>query len=545
MADTDKISDAYFEKPTWMKTWSRIPVKGVYGSEDVASLDYEKDLNEPGEYPYTRGIFPNMYRGRLWTRREVSGHSSPSASNKRLKYLMDQGVTGLNIIGDLPTQLMIDSDHPFAKSEVGVQGTPIVTVQDMMILTRGIPLDEVSFTFSAMTPVMAFYVAAAKKRGISPDKLRGTIINDTIHYRYCYGNKLPLDMGVRLGVDSIGYAIDNMPLWYPFSVECYDLREHGIDAVQELALGFAIAFCLIDECLKRGYQVDDIASKIAFTMAVHIDIFEEAAKFRAARRMWARTLKEKYGATSPKALHFKFHANTNGSMTVRQQPLNNIIRVAYSALAAVLGGTQSMQTVSYDEPIALPTEESARIAVRTQQILAYETGVTRVADPLGGSYYVESLTDKIEDEVRNFLAKIDEVGGLLKAIESEWLDNEITQAAYQYQKEVETGERIIVGKNAFVIPEKQEREAKVHRRSERAAQKHVKNLKEVRAKRNIKKLGTAIEALRRKAENREENLLPAMVEAATAKATIGEIMGTVRQAYGYSYDPFDTLTSPF
>jgi methylmalonyl-CoA mutase N-terminal domain/subunit len=545
MTETKKISDAYFEKPKWTKTWSRIPVKGVYGSEDVAALDYEKDLNEPGEYPYTRGIFPGMYRGRLWTRREVSGHSSPSASNKRLKYLMGQGVTGLNIIGDLPTQLMIDSDHPFAKNEVGVQGTPIVTVHDMMLLTRGIPLDEVSFTFSAMTPVMAFYVAAGKKRGISPEKLRGTIINDTIHYRYCYGNKLPLDLGVRLAVDSIGYAIDSMPLWYPFSVECYDLREHGIDAVQELALGFAIAFCLIDECLKRGYEVDDIASKIAFTMGVHIDIFEEAAKFRAARRMWARTLREKYGATLPKALHFKFHANTNGSMTVRQQPLNNIIRVAYSALAAVLGGTQSMQTVSYDEPIALPTEESARIAVRTQQILAYETGVTRVADPLGGSYYVESLTDTIEDEVQHFLGKIDEVGGLLKAIESEWLGNEIAQAAYQYQKEVESGERIIVGRNAFVIPEKQEREAKVHRRSERAAKKHMKNLKEIREKRDTKKLGKAIDNLYRKTENREENLLPAMVEAATAKATIGEIMGTIRQAYGYSYDPFDTLASPF
>jgi len=328
-------------------------------------------------------------------------------------------------------------------------------------------------------------------------------------------------------------------------VECYDLREHGIDAVQELALGFAIAFCLIDECLKKGYKIDDIASKIAFTMGVHIDIFEEAAKFRAARRMWARILKEKYGATSPKALHFKFHANTSGCMTVRQQPLNNIVRVAYSALAAVLGGTQSMQTVSYDEPITLPTEESARIAVRTQQILAYETGVTRVADPLGGSYYVESLTDKIEEEVQQFLAKIDEVGGLIKAIETEWLDNEMAQAAYQYQKEVETGARVIVGRNAFVIPEKQEREAKVHRKSERAAKKHMTNLKAVRKKRDPRKLGHAVDALYRKAENRAENLLPAMVKAATAKATIGEIMGTIRQAYGYSYDPFNTLKSPF
>lgn len=539
------ISDAYFEKPKWSKTWSRIPVKGVYEAEDVAALDYNKDLNKPGEYPYTRGIFPNMYRGRLWTRREVSGHSSAAASNKRLKYLMGQGVTGLNIIGDLPTQLMIDSDHPFAKNEVGLQGTPLVTVDDMMILTRGIPLDEISFTFSAFTPVMAFYVAAGKRKGIRSEQLRGTIINDTIHYRYCYGNKLPLDLGLRLGVDSIGYAIDSMPLWYPFSVECYDLREHGIDAVQEVALGFAIAFCLIDECLQRGYKIDDIASKIAFTMGVHIDIFEEAAKFRAARRMWARILKEKYGATSPKALHFKFHANTSGCMTVRQQPLNNIVRVAYSALAAVLGGTQSMQTVSYDEPITLPTEESARIAVRTQQILAYETGVTRVADPLGGSYYVESLTDKVEEEVLQFLDKIEDVGGLIKAIETEWLDNEMAQAAYQYQKEVETGERIIVGRNAFVIPEKQEREGKVHRKSERATKKHMTNLKEIRKKRDQRKLGNAVDKLYLKAENKAENLLPAMVKAATAKATIGEIMGTIRQAYGYSYDPFDTLKSPF
>jgi len=545
MTESKGLVDDYFEKPKWTNTWSRIPVKSVYGRADVVGADYEEEINDPGKYPFTRGIFPEMYRGRLWTRREVSGHSSASASNRRLKYLMEQGVSGLNIIGDLPTQLVIDSDHPFAVNEVGIQGTPLATVDDMMILTRGIPMKEVSFTFSAFTPVMAFYVAAGKKRGIGPEKLRGTIINDTIHYRYCYGYNFPLDLGVRLAVDSIGYSINNMPLWYPFSVECYDLREHGIDAVQELAFGFAIAFCLIDECLKKGCKVDDIASKITFTMGVHIDIFEEAAKFRAARRLWAKILRERYGATSPKALHFKFHANTSGCQTVRQQPLNNIIRIAYSALAAVLGGTQSMQTVAFDEPIALPTEESARIAVRTQQILAYETGVSRVADPLGGSYYIESLTNEIEQRTRGLLGRIDDVGGILKAIESQWLDNELAEAAYNYQKEVENGERTIVGRNAFVIPEKEEPKTKVHRRVERSVKKHMANFAKVKGKRDRKKLRNAMDKLYESAEDRDKNLMPEMVEAALAYATIGEIMGTIRQAYGYDYDPFGSVDSPF
>lgn len=545
MTEGKGLVDEYFEKPKWTRTWSRIPVKSVYRASDLMDADYEQDVNDPGEYPFTRGIFSEMYRGRLWTRREVSGHSSPAASNRRLKYLMEQGVTGLNIIGDLPTQLIIDSDHPFAVNEVGVQGTPLATLDDMMILTQGIPMDEVSFTFSAFTPVMAFYIAAAKKRGISPGKLRGTIINDTIHYRYCFGYKFPLDLGVRLGVDSIGYSINHMPLWYPFSVECYDLREHGIDAVQELAFGFAIAFCLIDECVKKGYQVDDIASKIAFTMGVHIDIFEEAAKFRAARRFWAKTLKEKYGATSNKALHFKFHSNTSGCQTVRQQPLNNIIRIAYSALAAVMGGTQSMQTVSFDEPIALPTEESARIAVRTQQILAYETGVTRVADPLGGSYYVENLTNEIENRTSDLLAKIDDMGGILKAIETQWIDNQLAEAAYNYQKEVESGDRIIVGRNAFIISEKEERKTKVHKKDNRSIKSHMTKLQKVREKRDKKKLRNAIDKLYEKSKSGEENLIPGMVEAALAHATIGEIMGTIRLAYGYSYDPFGMIESPF
>lgn len=330
------------------------------------------------------------------------------------------------------------------------------------------------------------------------------------------------------------------------SVECYDLREHGIDAVQEVAFGLAIAFCIIDECLKRNYKINDIAAKIAFTMGVHIDIFEEAAKFRAARRIWAKTLKEKYGATSPKALHFKFHTNTDGCMTVRQQPLNNIIRVAYAALAAVLGGTQSMQTVSYDEPIGLPTEESVRLAIRTQQILGYETGVTRVADPLGGSYYVEALTSELEERICQLLYRIDqEAGGILKAIESGWIDREMDKTSYRYQQEIESGERLIVGRNAFVIPEEKEPKVETHHIVESAVREHMANLKELRRTRDEKKLRRAIDNLYEKAKRRDENMFPEMVEAAMANATIGEIWGTVRQAYGYSYDSFGMLESPF
>lgn len=548
MGNGRNYSEAYYRKSKWIRTWSRIPVEEVYTPQNTNARDYSRELNDPGEYPYTRGIYPDMYRGRLWTVRQISAHSSAEESNRRVQFLFDAGEGGINVIADIPTQIWLDSDHPMAEASVGVQGAPLCTLLDMEALMEGLPIEQVSTTFSTLCPVtLAQYLVVAEKSRIPPDKIRGTTIMDIVHGRFCgYGEEAyPHDLAIRLTCDTIEYAARHLPLWNPVGIECYDLREWGITAVQELAFGFSLAFGYIDELLRRGLDIDDVACKICFTMSAHIDIFEEAAKFRAARRLWARTLKEKYGAKDPKSLKFKFHTNTAGSMMTRQQPLNNIVRAAYGSLAAVLGGTQSLNTTPYDEAISIPTEHSHRTATMTQHILAFETGVANVADPLAGSYYVEHLTDRIEEEVCELLKKIDAVGGGFEAVRTGWIRNEAEKAAYQYQKEVESGERLVVGSNAFQIPEEEEEEPAAHQIVAQAVDKHLARLRRLRETRDQVDLKRAINNLYCKAHDSRENLIGPIIEAVKAYATVGEIMGTIRVATGYDYDARDVLRSPF
>jgi len=547
---TDKMIEAYYEKPGRISTWSGLPLEEVYTPEDLDVLDYATKIADPGEYPFTRGIFRNMYRGRYWTRREVTGYGTPSDTNKRLKYQIEQGVSGLNVIIDVPTNLGLDSDHPLAGGEVGVQGVPLTSLRDMEYLMEDVPMDKLSMSLivsSCITPAcLSMYIALAKKRGIDPATLSGTVQNDPLHTRYCgIRASAPLDLAYKTAVDTIEYCTRNMPKWYPINVNLYDIREQGVSAPQEVAFGLSMARLYVQGVLNRGLGIDDFAPRIAFYCSAHIDFFEEIAKLRAARRLWARIMKEEFGAKDPRSWRFRFGIHTAGCSLVSQQPLNNIIRVAYEALVAVLAGVQSLHCCSYDEPIALPTEEAVRIAIRTQQILAYETGVANVSDPLGGSYYIETLTDRIEDEARRIMAEIDSRGGMMECLRTEWIDREMEKAALAYQKEVERGERKIVGVNVAVESPEECTPGGVHRIPAEAEKVQVENLRKLRAERHNEGVDRALLRLARTAEQGEKiNLVPAMIEAAEAYATLGEILGTVRMAMGFSYDPFGKTRSP-
>jgi len=546
MEKKSSIAERYFEKPTRLKTWSGIPVKEVYTPEDVKDMDYDKDIGNPGDYPYIRGIFPNMYRGRLWSVRELCSYASPRATNERLKYLIDEGESAVNVIGDMPTMIGIDSDHPLSEGEVGVEGVPITSLKDMETMTHGLNLQDISFTWSCyITPVFATYVAAYEKQGRDLLKMRGTFLNDSlVHYltRF-YPQQLPLDCGTRMVTDSILWCAEHAPHYYATSIGPEGIRESGATAAQEIAVDFCIARQQIINYLERGGKVEDVGAKISFTHRVGIDIFEEAAKFRAARRVWAEMLKE-FGATTRKALSYKVHAFCKGSDLTRQQHENNIIRIAYQALAAVLGGVQSIHTTSFDEPVCLPTEESVRIAVRTQQILCYETGVVNTADPLGGSYYVEWLTNKLQEEITKLMDQWkDDIAE--RVVDGRILRTIIDEGAYRFQKEVETGERVVVGVNKFTMPEEVERKEMVHVIDEQEVNEHLNNVKELKKTRDTKTVVNALEHLRKVAERREENIFPALVEAAKAYASLGEMMGVVRMAYGHDYDGFGLLQYPF
>jgi methylmalonyl-CoA mutase N-terminal domain/subunit len=550
-SEVDRLTTAYYEKPARAETWSGLPLKEIYTPEDVQDIDYRRDIADAGQYPYTRGIYPNMYRGRYWTRREVCGYASAAETNKRLKFHMEEGVSGLSVIPDIPGQLGIDGDHPLAEKEVGVQGTPLSSLQDMLELMAGIPCDRITMSFNESAcscPVtLAQYILAAQQQGVEQSKLAGTMQNDPLHARYCgYRPANPIDLSVKMSTDIIEYCTRYMPRWYTGNVNLYDWREMGINAAQEIAFGFAVAMTYIEAALERGLDIDEFAPRRAFYCSAHIDFFEEIAKLRAARRMWARIMKEKYGAKDPRSWQFRFGVHTAGCSLVPQQPLNNIVRVAYEALAAVLAGAQSLHCCSYDEPIALPTEEANRVAIRTQQILAYETDVAHVADPLGGSYYVESLTSRIEQAAARVLQEIEQLGGALEAMKSGWFDREIEKAALRHQKEIEQGERIIVGVNAFTTSPEKETPGGVHRVLPESQEQEVKKLKRLKETRDSDRVRAAILKLREEAEKGDKvNLLPWIMEAVAAYATRGEIMGTIRQAYGYSYDPLGVIDSPF
>ncbi len=515
------------------ETSSGIELKEVYLPSDIAGLDYERDLGLPGEYPYTRGIYRSMYRGKLWTMRQYAGYATAAESNRRYKYLLSQGTTGLSIAFDLPTQMGYDSDHPLAAGEVGRVGVAIDSLADMELLLDGIPLDKIStsMTINATAAILlAMYVAVAKKQGVALDQLSGTVQNDILKEYIARGTYIyPPGPSLRIATDIFAFCSEHMPRWNSISISGYHMREAGATAVQELAFTMANAIAYVERALERGLKIDDFAPRLSFFFDVHNNIFEEIAKFRAARRLWARIVRERFKAADPRSAMLRFHAQTAGCTLTAQQPDNNVVRVALQALAAVLGGAQSLHTNARDEALALPTEESARLALRTQQIIAYESGVADVADPLGGSYYVESLTSEIEKRALEYLDRIEAMGGALRAIETGYMQREIHQSAYQYQRRVESGEEAIVGVNVFAT-EEQNPIPLLHIDPE-VEREQVRRLAELRARRDGAAARRALDEVERCAAS-DRNLLPPIIEAVEAYATLGEISDALRRVFG-------------
>ncbi|MBL7213606.1 MAG: methylmalonyl-CoA mutase [Desulfobacteraceae bacterium] len=545
----DDYIKSYYEKPSSSKSWSGFDLKGIYTPEDRPHEKYQKEIADAGAYPFTRGIHANMFRGRLWTRREVVGIGSPGDTHERLKYLSEHGGSGLNTIADVTYEMGLDADHPWSVDEVGLTGVNITSIKDMETLTKDIPLDKVSWSLITASTVasvtMAQYVAVAENRSYDLPVLKGSIQNDPIHFRYCgFRPACPLDLSIKLGADVMEFCTKELPKWYYTTVNMYDLREQGITAPQEVAFGFGIAMCYVDELIRRGLDIDEFAPRFTFYVSCHIDLFEEVAKIRAARRMWAKLMKEKYGAKNPRSMQFRFAVHTAGCSLVPQQPLNNIVRTSYEALAAVLSGVQSLHCCSYDEPMCLPTEKAHLQALRTQQILAYETGVTNVADPLGGSYYVEGLTDRIEQEALKIMKQVDEMGGMEEAIRTEWLDRKFDSEALKRQKELDSGEKLVVGVNTFTTEQEKSTPLGVQRVSGHSATQQIEETRELKRTRDMDKLKDAISRLR-DAAGEGKNVIPTMVEASKAFGTTGELLGTVREAFGYPYDPMETVESPF
>lgn len=522
-------------------TGSGFPVKQLYTPLDIADIDYTTEIGFPGQYPFTRGVQPNMYRGRFWTMRQYAGFSTAEESNARYKYLLEQGQTGLSVAFDLPTQIGYDSDHPMSEGEVGKVGVAIDSLADMEILFNGIPLDKVSTSMTINAPasvLLAFYIAVAEKQGISPDKLTGTIQNDILKEYAARGTYIfPPTPSMRLITDIFEYCSQNVPGWNTISISGYHIREAGSTASQEVAFTLADGIAYVDAAIKAGLDVDTFAGRLSFFFNAHNDLLEEVAKFRAARRIWAKVMKERFGAKKERSMMLRFHTQTGGSTLTAQQPDNNIVRVAIQTLAAVMGGTQSLHTNSKDEALALPTEDSVRIALRTQQIVAYESGVAETVDPLAGSYYVEALTKRIEDEAWAYIKKIDELGGAVKAIEQGYIQKEIQDAAYEYQKEVESGKRVVVGMNKFQIKEAPpEGLLKV---DPTVGDLQAKKIADMKAKRDGNAVQTALDELREAAKG-DTNLMPVILKAAKVYCTEGEICGVLREVFG-EYTPIQVL----
>jgi len=514
-------------------TVSSVPVKALYAPEDIAGHDYLRDLGYPGFYPYTRGVQVNMYRGRLWTMRQFAGFATATESNERYKYLLNQGQTGLSVAFDMPTIMGYDSDHPRAFGEVGRVGVAIDSLDDMETLFSGIPLDKIttSMTINAPAAVMwCMYLATAEKHGVSFDKLGGTIQNDILKEYIAQKSWIfPPEPSLRLITDIFAFASRHVPKWNTVSVSGYHIREAGSTAVQELAFTLANGFAYVEAGIAAGLAVDSFASRLSFFFNAHIDFFEEIAKYRAARRIWARRMREKYGAKDERSLQLRFHAQTAGCSLTAQQPENNIIRTAYEALAAVLGGTQSLHTNSMDEVLALPTEKAVRIALRTQQIIAEETGVANTIDPLAGSYFVEALTNQMEVETEKYFERIEQLGGVLAAIDLGFFQREIADAAYRYQLEIEKKERIIVGVNEYVIEEPKQIELlKITPQIEEAQKKR---LQAVRNRRDNFVCKNRLEALKL-AAGTKENMIPFILDCVRAYVTKGEIIQVLREVFG-------------
>ncbi len=514
-------------------TVSGLGVEPLYAPGNVA-FDYGRDLGFPGEFPFTRGVYGSMYRGRLWTVRQFAGFGTAEETNARFRFLLGQGQTGLSVAFDMPTLMGYDSDHPRALGEVGREGVAVDSLVDMERLFEGIPLGEVSTSMTINAPaaiLLAFYVCVGERQGVGRERLRGTAQTDILKEYIAQKEWIfPPEPSLRLVTDMIEFCAREMPLWHPVSISGYHIREAGSTAAQELAFTLADGFTYVEWALARGLGVDEFAPRLSFFFNAHIDFFEEIAKFRAARRIWARVLRERYGARDPRSLRLRFHAQTAGVSLTAQQPEVNIVRTAIEALAAVLGGTQSLHTNSFDEALALPTEEAARLAVRTQQVLAHETGVANTIDPLGGSYYLEHLTSELERQAYEYFQRIDELGGVVAAIEDNFFQREIAEAAYRYQSEVERGERVIVGVNRYQLAD--EPPVPILRIDPELERKQVERLHAVRARRDTAAVQRRLAALRHAAARDDRNLMPLLIDAARDHATIGEICDTLRRVWG-------------
>jgi methylmalonyl-CoA mutase N-terminal domain/subunit len=525
------------ERQACFETLSRIPVESLYLPSETAGPEYIRDYVQnvgfPGQYPYTRGVYPTMYRGRLWTMRQYAGYATAEETNARYRFLLQEGQTGLSVAFDLPTQIGYDADDPVAAGEVGKVGVSISSLVDMERLFDGIPLDRVSTSMTINAPaavLLAMYVAVARQQGVSPAALRGTIQNDILKEYIARGTYIfPPQPSMRLITDVFAYCKDHLPRWNTISISGYHIREAGATAVQEVAFTFANAIAYVEAALQAGLDVDDFAPRLAFFFVAQNNLLEEVAKFRAARRLWASLMRDRFGAQNPKSMILRFHTQTAGVALTAQQPMNNVVRVTIQALAAVLGGTQSLHTNSMDEALALPTEQAVQVALRTQQIIAHESGVADAVDPLAGSYYLENLTDEIEAQAGDYLARIDDMGGALVAIEAGYIQREIQESAYRYQKAIETQERIVVGVNRFQVAEDHKPDLLRVDESVQAAQ--VERLRQLRTRRDNHAVERSLVALEDAAAG-DENLLPFILEAVEAYATTGEVCGVLRRVFG-------------
>ena len=521
------------ERDAPFSTMSGEPIKPLYTEADLPT-DPDSSIGLPGEYPFTRGVYGSMYRGRLWTMRQFAGFGTAAETNHRFRYLLDHGQTGLSTAFDMPSLMGYDSDHPRSLGEVGREGVAVDSLEDMETLFRGIPLDEVTVSMTINAPaaiMLAFYVVAAERQGIGPERLGGTIQTDILkeyiaQKEWCF----PVDPAMRLVGDMIEWCSSHMPRWHAVSISGYHIREAGSTAVQELAFTLKDGLTYVEEAVARGLDVDDFAPRLSFFFNAHIDFFEEIAKYRAARRIWARELRETFGARKPESWRMRFHTQTAGVSLTAQQPLNNIVRTAIEALAGVLGGTQSLHTNSFDEALALPTEEAVRVALRTQQVIAEETGVANTIDPLGGSYFVEALTDRMEEQAYAYFERIDALGGMVEAVKRGFPQHEIADAAFRYQREVEAGVRKVVGVNAYT--EGDDWATEILRIDPAFEVDQVQRVRALRERRDSGRVTAAVDALVEAARDPSHNLMPLLVDAARAEATEGEIVSGLQTVFG-------------
>ncbi|MGZ5309479.1 MAG: acyl-CoA mutase large subunit family protein [Solirubrobacterales bacterium] len=535
----EEVYGATPEREALFETISGEPVKPLYTEEDRAETDPERDLGYPGEHPYTRGVYPSMYRGRLWTMRQFAGFGTAEETNERFHYLLEHGSKGLSTAFDMPTLMGLDSDHGRSLGEVGVEGVAIDSLDDMLDLFKGIPLADVSTSMTINAPaaiLLAFYVGVAEEQGTGPEQLAGTIQTDILkeyiaQKEWCF----PIEPALRLVEDMIEWCSQKMPRWHPISISGYHIREAGSTAQQELAFTLKDGFTYVENAIERGLDVDDFAPRLSFFFNAHIDFFEEIAKYRAARRIWAREMRETYGAKREESCRMRFHTQTAGVSLTAQQPHVNIVRTAIEALAGVLGGTQSLHTNSYDEALALPTEAAVQLALRTQQVIAHESGVTNTIDPLGGSYFIETLTDDLERAAYEYFARIDELGGMVEAIKQSFPQREIADASFRYQQEVDSKQRIVVGVNDYEVSgDEQIPTLKIDPALER---KQVDRVKATKAGRDSAAVESTLTELKRAAAT-DQNLMPLFIEAARARATEGEMIASLQEVFGtYSESP--------